>query len=64
MKDERLIKQLINVVPDWSSSLQELLGLLPILGRRAGRAGYLRQYREDRPTYRTNHADAAMRSLG
>lgn len=47
-----------------TSQLQELLGLLPVLGRRAGRAGYLRQYREDRPTYRTNHADAAMRSLG
>ena len=25
---------------------------------------FVRKYREDRPTYMTNHADAAMRSLG
>merc|ERR1711892_1609301 len=51
-------------------SLQEYspglgLGLLPVGKRSPPKPeAFVRKYREDRPTYMTNHADAAMRSLG
>merc|ERR1711892_1049820 len=41
------------------------LGLLSVGKRSAPKPeAFVRKYREDRPTYMTNHADAAMRSLG
>ena len=41
------------------------LGLFSVGKRSQPKAdAFVRKYREDRPTYMTNHADAAMRSLG
>ena len=41
------------------------LGLFSVGKRSQPQAdAFVRKYREDRPTYMTNHADAAMRSLG
>ena len=41
------------------------LGLFSVGKRNAPKPdAFVRKYREDRPTYMTNHADAAMRSLG
>merc|ERR1712083_671226 len=40
------------------------LGLFSVGKRSSHSNSFVRKYREDRPTYMTNHADAAMRSLG